>query len=140
MSERYGRTADEWQELIDVTANFLVERARLRDDTSYTELNAVLAQRPGQKRFDFSNPADRGAMGDLLGAVVEQTYDEDHPVMLSALVTFLNEKRPGQGFFDLAMHRGLLPRGASEEEKDAFWYQQMDTAFTIYRRKKWRGI
>lgn len=43
MSERYGRTADEWQELIDATANFLIERARLRKDTSYTELNAVLA-------------------------------------------------------------------------------------------------
>lgn len=140
MSERYGRTADEWQELIDATANFLIERARLRKDTSYTELNAVLAQRTGHKMFDFSNPADRGAVGHLLGAVVEQTYDEEHPVMLSALVTFLNEKKPGQGFFDLAMHRGLLPRGASEEEKDAFWYQQMDTAFTIYRRRKRRGI
>lgn len=140
MSGKFRWTADEWQELVDITASFLMERARLRRDTSYTELNAVLVNRTGHKMFDFSSPADRGAMGDLLGAVVEQTYDEENPVMLSALVTFLNEKKPGQGFFDLAVHKELLPQGASEEEKEAFWYRQMEAAFKTYRRKKRRRV
>jgi hypothetical protein len=44
----------------------LVERARLERVTSYTEMNTVVAQRTGIRKFDFDQESDRAAMGHLL--------------------------------------------------------------------------
>ena len=121
---RFGRSEDEWHRLTHAGHSFLIDRARLARPTSYTEFNTVLAQRTGLRPFDFDLDAERAAMGYLLGRIVEL----DRPssgLMISALVNYLNENSPGDGFFNLAKEQGLLSRGASEEEKFDFWVGQV---------------
>ncbi len=55
----YGRDEGDWEQLADAGLAFLVERARLRKLTSYTELNATLVRRTGLPGFDFGR-ADAG--------------------------------------------------------------------------------
>jgi hypothetical protein len=70
---RYGRSDEEWEELISNGRTFLEERARLEKTTSYTEMNAVLAKRTSVHAFDFEREDERAAMGSLLGSIVEET-------------------------------------------------------------------
>ena len=65
----YGRLEDEWNVLANACEEFLLERARYKFLTSYTELNAVLIRRTGLPGFDFNLAHDRAAMGHLLGMV-----------------------------------------------------------------------
>lgn len=62
----YGRSADDWAALEDAGWEFLVSQARLRQPTSYSEMNEVLAQRTGVRKFDFDLDSERAAMGELL--------------------------------------------------------------------------
>ena len=122
----YGRDEEEWQVLEDATREFLIERAKLKFLTSYTELETVLRRRTGLRGFDYKNPDERAAMGYLLGRVADasiaETGTETSPgLMLSALVTYLNENNAGSGFFALAQERRLLEAGASKLDKEAFW-------------------
>ena len=61
----YGRTAEEWDQLTDAGLDFLLERARMRRVTSYTELNTVIANRTGLRPFDFER-ADERAMNEQI--------------------------------------------------------------------------
>jgi hypothetical protein len=123
MSE-YGRSDDDWAELAQATRKFLIERARLRGTTSYTELNAVLARRTGLPQFDFEEAHERAAMGHLLGLVTHAEHP-DSGLMLSALVQYLNANDAGPGFYQLAQQLGLLPTKASEAAKLEFWIRQV---------------
>jgi hypothetical protein len=60
---RYGRSNEEWTELAETATAFLIERAKLRKLTSYTELNATLIRRTGLRGFDFNRQDERAAMG-----------------------------------------------------------------------------
>ena len=51
---KWGREESEWQELVEATGQFLAEQARLARLTTYTEVNTVLHQRTGHRRFDFN--------------------------------------------------------------------------------------
>lgn len=124
----YGRTDSEWDELVEVGRSFLVERAELGKLTSYTELNATLARRTGCRPFDFRRADERAAMGHLLGLIVErdrQIAPSEPPVMLSALVIYLDANDAGTGFYQLAQELGLLPLSASAGEKFDFWVKQV---------------
>ncbi|MFJ7205256.1 hypothetical protein ACIQWR_17140 [Streptomyces sp. NPDC098789] len=124
----YGRSADEWDLMVQTGRDFLVERAKLRKITSYTELNATLARRTGCKSFDFERADERAAMGQLLGLIVEldqQITPSEPPVMISALVNYLSANDAGPGFYQLAKDIGLLPLSASKDEKDTFWIKQV---------------
>lgn len=64
-------------------------------------------------------------MGHLLGLIVER----DHPqsrLMLSALVRYQGENDAGSGFYLLARQLGLLSKGASADERTAFWIGQIN--------------
>lgn len=128
----YGKTAELWDDLTDVACDFLVERARLKRPTSYTELNTVLHNRVGVK-FDFEQASDRAAMGHLLGLVVERTAGTG--LMLSALVHYLNANDAGPGFYSLARTMGLLRRRATADERLAFWIEQLNGLYAFYRRR-----
>lgn len=81
----YGRDDEAWNRLTEAGLDFLVELARLRKVTTYTELNATLVRRTGMSGFDFERADERAAMGHLLGRIVER----NHPttgLMISALV------------------------------------------------------
>ena len=128
---RFGRSEDEWRRLTEAGHAFLIDRARLGRPTSYTEFNTVLAQRTGSRPFDFDLDAERAAMGFLLGRIVEL----DRPssgLMISALVNYLNENEPGEGFFAFAQELGLLRRGASKEQKHDFWASQVTELQRFY--------
>lgn len=130
----YGREDSEWGLLVEAGREFLVERANLSRLTSYTELNVTLVKRTGFRLFDFERADERAAMGYLLGLIVErdqQIAPSDPPLMLSALVTYLNANDAGPGFYQLAKDLRLLPMSASKDEKDSFWIKQVQR---LYKR------
>ena len=111
----------------------LIEVARRESITSYSELNGWLAEDTGRPAFDFSNPADRTAMGHLLGLIVAETRG-DTGLMLSAVVHYLDQADPGPGFFRLAQNLGLLPAGAGAAARDTFLVAQLNGLYAYYRR------
>src|SRR6201995_3746899 len=116
----YGRTEAEWERLTDAGLKFLVEQARMERTTTYTELDIVLHGRTRLRRFDFALDLDRAAMGHLLGLIVDRERPESGH-MISSIVIYLGENDTGPGFYKLAQEYGLLPWGASADEKLAFW-------------------
>lgn len=135
MEMRYGRTNEQWQELINAASESLKRTAKLRRDTNYTALNHEICRATGQSAFDFANAADRAAMGELLGDVVDATFDE-HEVMLSALVMYIDQNRPGPGFYHLAASRGLLDADATPTQKEKVWIEQFNRAIDAYGRTR----
>ncbi|MGW5734800.1 MULTISPECIES: hypothetical protein [Streptomyces] len=124
----YGRTDSEWEELVHAGRGFLVERAKLGKLTSYTEFNVTLSRRTGCRPFDFERADERAAMGHLLGLIVERDQEIapcDPPVMLSALVNYLDANDAGSGFYQLAKELQLLPMSATADEKFGFWVKQV---------------
>ncbi|MER5820926.1 hypothetical protein [Streptomyces mirabilis] len=131
----YGRADSEWDLLVDAGRDFLVERAKLGKVTSYTELNVTLARRTGYRTFDFERADERAAMGHLLGLIVEldqASAPSDPPLMLSALVNYLDTNDAGPGFYQLAKELQLLPMSASKDEKFSFWIKQMKQLYERY--------
>jgi hypothetical protein len=49
--------------------------------------------------------------------------------MLSSLVMYLDANDASPGFYALAAETGLLPRGASKQQKEAFWVGQVHEVF-----------
>jgi len=127
----YGRDVDEWDQLTEVGLEFLIERARLRKVTSYTELNAALARRVKVRSFDFERADERAAMGHLLGRIVKRNLPATG-LMISALVHYLDANDAGSGFYKLAEQLGLLKRGASQRAKEKFWINQINALYDHY--------
>lgn len=125
----YGRSDDDWDELVGVGHDFLIDVARRRRDTSYTELDAVLRRRTGLRGFDFSQAEDRAAMGYLLGRIVDEDRKLNPLLMISALVIYLNANDAGGGFYTKAREIGLLRDGM---QKDEFWISQMNAVYARY--------
>jgi hypothetical protein len=130
---KFGRSQTEWDQLAEAGRHFLEERARLENTTSYTEMNAVLANRTGVRPFDFDREDERAAMGYLLGMIVDKTFPQTG-LMLSALVQYLNENDAGPGFFDLARRLGLLRSRTSVGQRLEFWASQVAAVHAHYRR------
>lgn len=133
----HGRSTEQWEELIAVTADFLKTVAKNKQRTTYTDINREIETETSQPSFNFASAEDRNAMGDLLGDIVMRTYDEHpgHKLMLSALVVYAQENRPGIGFYNLAVYLGLLAAGATELEKEKFWYDQINNVHSAYAKK-----
>jgi hypothetical protein len=127
----YGREDSEWCQLVDAGLAFLVERARLRKVTSYTELNTTLARRTGARPFDFEQDGERRAMGALLETIGERNRPESG-VMITALVNYLDQNDAGPGFYAYAQRIGLLRKGASADERLDFWAGQVGAVHTHY--------
>jgi len=133
--DAYSRTGAEWTDAVAAARAYLIEQSQLCRTTSYTELNAVLGQRTDVRAFDFGLDAERAAMGHLLGLVVAA----DRPtsgVMLSALVIYLNENDAGSGFYALATQLGVLPRGATADQKLEFWAAEVERVQAHYPRRR----
>ena len=127
----YGRDDAEWNRLVDAGAGFLVERARLRKVTSYTELNATLARRTGARPFDFEQDGERRAVGALLEAIGER-HQPENGVMITALVNYLGQNDAGPGFYVYAQRIGLLRQGATADERLEFWANQVRAVHDHY--------
>jgi hypothetical protein len=122
----YGRSDAAWDELASAGSTFLVERARLRTVTTYTETNSVPARRTGLPGFDFGQADERAAMGHLLGLIVARDYPESG-LMISALVHYLGANDAGPGFHTLVQQLGLLPQGSSAAARLEFRIGQVNS-------------
>jgi hypothetical protein len=120
----HGRDEEAWDRLTDAGLDLLVDRARLKRLTSYTELNATLERRTGLPGFDFERAGERAAMGHLLYLIVERNRPSTK-LMISALVTYLDANDAGPGFYAFAKDLGMLPRNASAQAKLDFWVGQV---------------
>ena len=127
----YGWDDLAWDQLTRVGLEFLVERARLRKLTSYTELSATLVRRTGLPGFDFSRADERAAMGHLLYLAVELNRPETN-LMISALVSYLGANDAGSGFYSFAQDLGMLPRKSSSTQKLEFWAGQVKALHDYY--------
>lgn len=127
----YGREDEMWDRFTETGLDFLIERARLGKDTSYTELNTTLTRRTGLPGFNFEHAEERAAMGHLLGLIVERNYPSTK-LMISALVVYLNANDAGPGFFTLATQLGLLPRKSSSQQRLDFWGAQLNGIYGYY--------
>lgn len=112
---KYGRSDDEWDELLNAATDYLIEVAKSRGLTNYTDLSAELVNRTGYARFDYNLDRDQAAIGALLGEVTDQTLD-DTGAMLSALVVQKATGDPGEGFYRFARKLGLLRPGVEKFE------------------------
>jgi hypothetical protein len=127
----YGRDDDTWSQLEEAGRAFLIERARLRRTTSYTELNTALERRTGLPGFDFTHADERAAMGHLLYQIVMRDWPHTS-LMLSALVLYLNGNDPGTGFYALARDLEMLPPRPSRNKKEEFWVNQVSDLYERY--------
>ncbi len=130
----YGRTPEQWDNMVRVTSGYLQQRARGRGHTSYTDVNNYMKQRLGHG-FDFDLPSERHALGYLLADVNERD-DPSHHVMLSAIVSYIDDPRPGGDFFEMATTWGLLPPGASAAQREIFYWSQIEAVWDRYARRR----
>jgi len=74
----------------------LIDLARQRTTWTYSQLNDQL-----DLGLNFSNPADREYIGELLGEITEHEFERERP-LLSCLITHQNGLREqGDGFYKL---------------------------------------
>lgn len=129
----FGRDEADWDVLASAGEEFLIERARLRKTTSYTELNTTLERRTGIRGFQFGQQAERAAMGHLLGLIVTERNRPVTRLMISALVIYLGGNDAGTGFYKLAQDLGELPPGAlSPRVREQFWIGQLNAIYAYY--------
>jgi len=131
---KYGRTDEEWAQLAAVGKQFLIEQARMRRTTSYTEFNAVLANRTGLPGFDFDRDSDRAAVGALLGEISEDAVTETGGLLISALVQYLDTNDAGPGFYALARSKGLTVP-ATSADRQLFWAGHVGRVHRHYARR-----
>lgn len=112
----YGRTSDEWEEMREAAERFLVSIAENRDMTDYTALNRAISEQTGYRPFDYGQESERAAIGRLLGEISLKT-NQQHGVMLSALVTHQGSNDEGAGFYKLAAELGKMPKKPTKDEK-----------------------
>lgn len=133
----YGRSDEDWATLVDAGKRFLVERARLRKTTSYTELNAALINRTGTAGFNFDLEVDRAAIGHLLGQISAESITETGGLLVSALVQCLDVNDAGPGFYALARSKGLdVPARAGDRQ--LFWAGHVDKLHKHYAERRRR--
>lgn len=110
---RYGRTAEEWGNLVSTGTAFLIDRARLNEITTYDEMNTALARLTGARPFEFARADERAAMRHLLGLIANVNLPASG-LMVSALIQYLDGDDVGPGFVPFTEQVGLLQPGAAD--------------------------
>jgi hypothetical protein len=96
--------------------------ARNQSTTTYSDI-APLAG------LDMESPADRNKMRAMLGVISTYEHENGRP-MLTAVVVHRQDNIPGNGFFELAHHLGLLKRG---QDKLAFFCGEVTHVYSHWR-------
>ncbi len=98
--------------------------AKRQETTTYSAIAPLAA-------LDMDNPADRQEMRQILGKI--STYEHQHGrPMLTAIVVHKHDNIPGNGFFELARHLGLLSEG---DEELAFFCREVARIHAEWRKK-----
>lgn len=134
----HGREESEWTKLVELGYDILSKMAEDKDKpTSYTDFsNALVEGMAGENHRRFVFPQDRNAIGTLLADISKRGLDGQPDWLLSALVTGQNSKQPGGGFYDLAKSLGMLSEGAGKEEKEIFFWKQLEGLWNQYQRSR----
>lgn len=127
----FGYSPAAWEDMVTAGVDFLADVARRGRLTTYTELCQVIRQRTG-------TDIDTGeyALNWLLGDISKVAAMDTGGPLITSLVTYLDDNRPGGGFFMLAQSQGLLAPGQlSRQEKDDFWSEQVALVHAAYRTR-----
>ena len=71
-------------------------------------------------------------LGQVLGEISEDEHISGRP-MLSAVAVNENGE-PGEGFYTLANSLGLLPDNANDNDKTAFWQNELKKVYKTWRQ------
>ncbi|WP_422390224.1 hypothetical protein [Arthrobacter sp. N1] len=131
----HGRTDDAWQSMMEAARSLMVHTARRQELITYSELNRQVAEDAGTVPFDFSQDAERNALGTLLADVVKDDLLHSRFMLSSVAALAELERGPGSGFYALAEHLGHLEAGASKERRYEFWAEQLKLTHDHYKRR-----
>lgn len=115
--------------MVDAGRDFLASVARRGRLTTYTELCQVIRQRTGTE-IDTGEYALNWLLSDISNAALA----DSNGALITSLVTYLDDNRPGEGFYALAQDQGLLDRGATPLDKETFWAAQVTSVHRAYGR------
>jgi len=101
------------EEKISAVRAFLVQTARLRGLTNYTAAGPVVG-------LDMASEVGRILIAQVLDAINTEEVNEGRP-MISSLVIYQKEGRPGPGFFTCARGLGRL----KGKDEDGFWVKEV---------------
>ena len=117
----FGLTDHEWSEAKTELREAIIEAARLRQMTSYSEI----APRVSSTQLEPHS----AAMNHLLGEIFRDEHGAGRPA-LTAIVTHKHgDKEPGSGFYDMARSLGI-----NVAEPFVYWSSQVQEVFKLYGR------
>lgn len=97
--------------------------AREQRTTTYSEIQHLAG-------LDMESPADRNTMREILGKISTFEHQNKRP-MLTAVVIRKEDNIPGDGFFELARHLGVMRRG---EDPLAFFAAELTRVLQAAQR------
>lgn len=111
--------------LHQATYEELKQVARQQRTTTYSDI-APLAG------LDMANQADRDKMREILGKISTYEHQNGRP-MLTAVVVRREDNIPGDGFFELARHLGLMMKG---DDRLAFFARELTRVLHAWKPVK----
>ncbi len=100
----------------------LMRVAREQRTTTYSDIATLAAH-------DMEKPTHRDMMRGILGKISTYEHQNRRP-MLTAVVVHKQDSRPGDGFFELAQHLGLMAKGGDREE---FFVRELDRVHKYWK-------
>lgn len=82
--------------------------------------------------LDMDSPADRDKIREILGKISTYEPHNGRP-MLTAVVVHKQDNMPGDGFFELAQHLGLMGKG---EDHLAFFARELTRVLQAWKPAK----
>lgn len=132
VDKEYAGYGASWWDAVDQCRDVLVEWASHEDLGTYKQLSERVDAIPWP---DGPHTHEGSQIGWLLGNVSAREWVEDRP-LLSAVVVAADTRKPGRGFFDLAVELGELQRGASTDRKDDYWAAEVGRCFSHWSKKR----
>lgn len=111
--------ADDTTMQADIAA-LLRQTARAHSTTTYAAVAAAAG-------LPISDPASRARIAHLLYAVNAVEHAQGRP-LLSTVVVFVGQRRPGAGFFQCARDLGRL----TDEEPLTFWAAELQRVYAVW--------
>jgi hypothetical protein len=131
----YGRSGDEWDDLVEEGYRLLRLFAWEGRPHTYDGFSSAL-QGQSLKGFDLSKPDERNAVGLLLLKIAEIDKGPHPDFLLTAYIVHSADGLPGNGFFKLARTwemEGAPAERASKEKKRDFHDLQVTAAHNHFK-------
>lgn len=131
----FGYTDDEWEVAIDTGYRILQGVAARQSMIDYTDLCSDIRTACGVEFVpgEFALPH-------LLGAISSRSLAE-RTVAITALVVYRsgpNKGDPGPGLYALAKEKGLLPKDATDRQKESFLVDHVKRSYETWQAPRRR--